>query len=117
MSLPSEWVDRIFERLTVLFGRRFSDLYAGVDPNALRKAWAEELGGFANQPERIAKALHAFKGAQHPPSLSEFVAMCRQQHGDGHGAQLDSPRTDPAAARANLARIREMLRTAVKVMP
>lgn len=114
MSIPVEWVDRIFERLTVLFGRRFGDLYAGVDEDRLRQAWAVELAGFRDHPERIAKALQACKGVQHPPTLSEFVALCRVQHADAPAGLLSAPKGDPEVARANLKRVREMLKTAVK---
>lgn len=116
MALPSEWVDRIFERLTVLFGRRFGDLYAGVDPQRLRDAWAVELAGFESQPDRIAKALHSLKGAQHPPTLSEFIALCRQQHSEPSAGLLSAPRGNADVARANLKKVREMLRGSVKVV-
>ena len=114
MSIPVEWVDRIFERLTVLFGRRFGDLYAGVDQDRLREAWAIELGGFRGHPERIAKALQSCKGAQHPPTLSEFVSLCRTQHADAPIGLLSAPKGDPVVAKENLERIKQMLRSAVK---
>ena len=44
--------------------------------NALT-TWGEKLAGFSDRPELIRKALQCLP--QHPPTLPEFLALCRQQ--------------------------------------
>lgn len=88
-ALPDHWVRRLFAELQGSYGSRFLDMWrtgqalqdgsdAGV-ANAQRM-WAEKLGGFADCPECIKKALDSLP--PHPPTLPEFLALCRQQQPD-----------------------------------
>jgi len=72
--------------------------------------WSERLAGFADQPERLRKALTALPS--HPPSLPEFIALCRQQSSDAAnkprqhttgGATKQAARRREAPDRANAA--------------
>ena len=84
---------KIFAELQGNYGSRFLDMWrsgqtlddgrdAGIE-NA-KGQWADKLAGFATCPERIGKALKNLP--QHPPTLPEFVALCRQQYGEQHKA-------------------------------
>lgn len=42
--------------------------------------WSRKLAGFADHPERIKRVLESLP--IHPPTLPEFVALCRQQHAE-----------------------------------
>lgn len=83
--LPQHWVALIFRELQGAYGSRFLDMWKsghtenGMDTgmaNAHAK-WARELAGFADQPERLRKALQTLP--EHPPTLPEFKALARQQ--------------------------------------
>lgn len=93
MSLPSRWIDEIFSRLLTMYGSRFRDMYADVDPDALRAHWAESLGGFRDQPERIGAALKACESRsdQRPPTLPEFIGLCRAAAAAAHRRALSAP--------------------------
>jgi hypothetical protein len=78
-------VARIFRELQGFYGSRFLDMWrigqllpdgqdAGI-ANA-KEVWGEKLAGFADQPERIKRALESL--GPHPPTLPEFIALCRQ---------------------------------------
>lgn len=80
------------------YGSRFLDMWRTGQPLAdgtdaglrnARELWAKKLAGFAEHPERIGRALQCLP--PHPPTLPEFVALCRQQYADTHAA-LPSPR-------------------------
>lgn len=124
-ALPAHWVDRLFERLAAIYGvQRVSGMWQSTDVAAVKAIWGEQLGRF--QPATISAALQRLvdAGDGWPPTLPEFVEACRQASLGRQQAQdstaLVAPGqnvTDAAAARANLAKIREMLRSAVKVMP
>lgn len=44
--------------------------------NAMEK-WGERLAGFIDRPEALRKAMQSLP--IHPPTLPEFIALCRQQ--------------------------------------
>lgn len=104
MSLPDAWIDRIFGQLIKLYGREFRDRYADVDPAQLRGQWAVTLGGFRDQPERIAAALKACESRDRPPNLPEFIRLCREAHPTAR-PRLDAPRPDPAVVREQVRRV------------
>ncbi|MBL8474413.1 MAG: hypothetical protein JNM98_21675 [Rhodocyclaceae bacterium] len=73
-----------------MFGNRWLDLWrtaqivlapdgSEADKGVLlaQATWAVELAGFADQPKRIARALDDCRSRNSPPSLPEFLAMCR----------------------------------------
>lgn len=71
------------------YGSRFLDMWRtgqaladGTDAGIrnAKELWAQKLAGFAEHPERIGRALQSLP--PHPPTLPEFIALCRQQHAD-----------------------------------
>lgn len=75
--LPALWIDRIWERLFAFYGSRFADFWSGgADQIAnIKKIWAEELSGYTVDEIRI--GLDACKKRDYPPSLPQFMSMCR----------------------------------------
>lgn len=77
-ALPDAWVSRIFSRMEALYGSAFSDRWRNTDMVHVRSVWAEELAGFFDQPSMIGHALKALSSRPTPPSLPEFLDLCRQ---------------------------------------
>lgn len=78
-SLPPAWIDRLFARLTAYFGvQKVGAMWAGADMDEIKAVWGEELGRFKG--ESIAAALERLRdsGSEWPPTLPEFVELCRQ---------------------------------------
>ena len=73
--LPMPWVERIFLRLSTLYGSKLSQMWATVPQEQMREVWAEELAGFT--AEEIAAGLTACKLREWPPTLPEFLRLCR----------------------------------------
>ncbi|MGB4064230.1 MAG: hypothetical protein WBK19_10435 [Azonexus sp.] len=83
MSLPANWIDRIFNRMLGIYGAQFKSKFSvvvdGVDvgiANA-KETWAEELGNFNDKPEAIAYALDHLP-VDHAPNALEFRDICRR---------------------------------------
>ena len=57
MSLPLPWVDKIFLKLTLIYGRDFIGRWEGLEIADVKTDWGHELAGFENWPEAIAHAL------------------------------------------------------------
>jgi hypothetical protein len=75
--LPALWIDRIWERLFAFYGARFVDFWSGEESKiaSIKKIWAEELSGFS--VHEIRTGLDACKKRDYPPSLPQFMSMCR----------------------------------------
>lgn len=76
-ALPPEWVKRIFEVMACTYGSRFLDMWAGQDGEAVKGYWGARLAGFAGQPQAIKQALEALEDRPFPPTLPEFIDLCR----------------------------------------
>lgn len=74
-ALPKEWVERLFERLAMMYGAKFLDQWANVDNAMLKRAWAEDLAGYT--PDELRRGLDACKTRTFPPTLPELMQLCR----------------------------------------
>lgn len=74
-ALPLAWVEKIFRKLTLVYGRDFMARWEGQEINDVIEDWAEELAGFVNWPEAIAWALKSLPDGK-PPTVLEFRAIC-----------------------------------------
>lgn len=78
MSLPMPWVERIFTKLTMIYGRDFLGRWEGLNIDEVKIDWSHELAGFKNYPDSIAYALKNMPEGIKPPTVLEFRAMCRK---------------------------------------
>lgn len=103
--LPDSWIGRIFDHMSGLYGSKFSDLWRGSDLNTVRRMWAEKLAGFASMPKAIKEALDALDDKPYPPTLPEFLALCREagRRHDGHKPAIEYKPTAEENERAEIA--------------
>lgn len=71
----SEWIDRLFARLGAMYGKKFLDMWGGQDLAGVKSVWMEDLAEF--NPSEIAAGVHACKSREWPPTLPEFIRLCR----------------------------------------
>lgn len=74
-ALPSEWIERLFERLSARYGNKFAAMWAGISPEAIKREWAEGLAGFSR--DELVEGMRASLDREWPPNLAEFRACCR----------------------------------------
>lgn len=74
-ALPSAWIERVFARLTGFYGAKFLQQWAGLNLEAVKAVWAEELAGFSG--EELGSGIDACRTRDWPPSLPEFLKLCR----------------------------------------
>lgn len=77
MSLPAAWVNRVFEKLTLVYGQPFLKRWEGLDLEKVKADWAHELRGFAANPDAIKHGLKHLP-ADFPPTVLEFVKACQR---------------------------------------
>lgn len=103
MSLPLPWVDRIFEKLTLVYGQAFLARWRDLDLDAVKHDWAHELAGFAAHPQAIAHALQTLP-PDHPPTVLQFRELARKAPLP-ELPRLQSPPADAERVAAELAKL------------
>jgi len=71
MSLPLRWVEKIFQKLSLVYGRDFLGRWEGIPIEDVKADWSHELSGFEAHPEAIKHALLSINPAK-PPTVLEF---------------------------------------------
>jgi hypothetical protein len=108
MALPLTWIDRIFDRMAVRYGRRFMDQWAGVDLDAVKHDWASELDGLQNAPTSIVYGL-ANLPDDRPPTVTQFRAICIRGIPSSDKIALPAPRADLSKLQAEFDKLRRPL--------
>jgi hypothetical protein len=102
-SFPAGWVDQIFAKLSVTYGRDFVGRWEGLDLGDVKEDWRREMSGFERFPKSIAYALDHL--SDKPPTVLEFRAMCRHAPEDDT-ARLEAPPASKEIREQELAKIR-----------
>ena len=101
-ALPDAWIDRLFDRLEAGYGSKWLNMWGNTNLANVKSLWAEKLAGFADNPKALAYALDCLDEHPFPPTLPEFLALCRKAPRPSLPA-LPQPEASPekAAAFAN----------------
>lgn len=87
--LRPDWVRALFAKLSARYGTLFADRYAGVPQDVLIAEWGAELAGFTG--EDIRRGLDGCRDLKFPPTLPEFLALCRPPI-EPHSAYMEAVR-------------------------
>ena len=98
MALPLPWIDRIFDKLTLAYGRDFIGRWEGLPLASVKTDWAHELSGFDKHPQAIKHALQSLPAAK-PPTIFEFRNLCISAPRAAH-LELPAPPADPVMVAA-----------------
>lgn len=74
MPLQSSWVDRIFMKLSLTYGRDFLARWEGLDMDTVKADWAHELAALSGHPKRIAYGIENLPSKA--PTVIEFRTAC-----------------------------------------
>lgn len=105
--LPDAWVERLFARLTVVYGHAFLGRWSGLDMAAVKASWAEELSGFSAHPEALQLGLESLPAGE-PPTVLQFRDLCRpalREERQAPPLALDAPKADPKKVAALVAAV------------
>jgi hypothetical protein len=108
MSIPIRAIDRLFDRLTLTYGRAFMAQWEGIPDRQLadlKTLWADELGQFSDRLEAVAWALENLP--PRAPNVVEFRNLCRSAP-RGPELQLPEPKADPARVAAELSKLADV---------
>lgn len=94
MSLPIEWVEKLFAKLTLNYGVEFLNRYKGIPIMDVKTDWSEELGGFTGK--HISFALGVLP--DRPPTSQQFRNLCLLAPAT-EALRIEPPKADPAIAK------------------
>lgn len=102
--LDARYVERIFTRMLVRYGTAWTRMWEGVEPEAVKADWADQLSGFERNPDALKYALEHLP-AERPPTVAQFKELCIRAPGPAYKA-LPPPKRDPKKAAQVLGEIR-----------
>lgn len=74
-ALPDAWAERIFQRMENFYLSKWVDSFGSIPRERVKQAWAEELAEYT--VDEIKRGLDACRNRVWPPTLPEFLLMCR----------------------------------------
>jgi len=114
--LPEKWIERIFQRLSGIYGAQFRSKFSQIENGfdvgiaSAAVAWAEELGNFYDNPEAISYALQNLP-TDHCPNAIGFTELCRKAPKKSQPILTYTPTPeDEAKARAVISQAAEDLK-------
>ena len=122
--LKRSWVRKLFAEMQGNYGTRFLDMWRSgqADTNGddvgLQNAmdmWAEKLAGFRERPDAIRRVLDTLP--KHPPTLPEFVDLCRTSCPKQEMKALPAPEVPPSVIAARQAEVQAIAVRAVGNVP
>lgn len=102
MPMPASWIDRIFDKLTMVYGHQFIGRWSGLDLTKVKADWTHELDGMEAHPKAISYALQHLDPDQ-PPTVLQFRELCRRAPAPKL-PELPAPEVNQAAAQAAIGR-------------
>ncbi|MBY4751871.1 hypothetical protein [Burkholderia dolosa] len=109
-ALPQHWVEALFSKMAAFYGARFATMWNGTEVLEVQKAWAIELGKLSR--EQLKAGSDNLTALPKPPTLPEFIALCRQarfEQAASSAPQLtDQKQADRATVESNLGTIRRV---------
>ncbi len=109
MSLPEAWIDKIFEKLVLVYGTDFMNRWRGIEVEKVKADWAHELAGLSQSPEAIKHALQHLPPGK-PPTVLEFRDLARRVPLPTF-QQLPPAKVSPGVLSAELKRIEQIRQT------
>jgi len=106
---PPSVLDAVFTKLTLAYGKRFREAYAGLPLDAVRGDWQHELAGVS--PHAVAYALQHLP-PDYPPTVMAFKALCREAPAPAMRATIGNDRKRtvmPERFKSEMARLRTQM--------
>lgn len=108
-ELRKDWIERIFARLSSIYGKDFAYKWEDADAAELVRTWSDALAGFNG--DAIKGALTACNSIPRCPNLPEFVALCRQSM----SVRVELPEGEPADdIKPDPVRVKKLIATTLK---
>jgi hypothetical protein len=103
-ATSSPWVDRLFARIGVRYGAQWLRMWDGIDFEAVKQDWANELGPiFGRNPHAIAYGMEHLP--EYPPTADKFRAICLGAPSAQQALPAPTAKADPRRVAETMAAI------------
>lgn len=105
--LPKNWVEKLFNRFSLAYGSRFTNMWNANDPEEMLAYWSRELGCFTENTGPLLFGLEHLPDSN-PPTLGEFRKLCLgapRRH-----LELPGPKSQPGTAAKVLAEFKRPIK-------
>ena len=109
---PDAIIDRLFQKLHLMYGRAWLDLWVGAPLEEVKAEWGRALTGVEPEAMRLALDSMLTTGKEFPPKLPEFVSLCRQFRRVGAPHLTIADKRRPVAADGHFQSLRDIIRKA-----
>lgn len=75
--LSAQWVDLIHSKLVLAYGARFWEQYRGLDPETVKRSWAQALTNLSTEQLKFALQRENLD-PNYPPNELQFLAVCKR---------------------------------------
>ncbi len=106
MSLPLPWIEKIFLKMSLTFGKNFLQTWEGIPIEDVKNDWAYELRGFIKSPAALAYGLSICVEGK-PPTVAEFRAACARYNA-APGLMLPASQASPEIVQSYIANIKTL---------
>jgi len=106
-AIPLAWVESLFKRMAAAYGALLADQWRGQDTGTVKRLWAIELGKVT--VEELTHGVQQLGTRKWPPTLPEFVLMCKPPMVTGLPSHTMVTHEQPSKARTPADRARELL--------
>lgn len=115
--LPEQLTSQLFIRLRSIYGHRWTSLFTSAEQaTAMKAEWSLALGGFTDQVIEKALESSAREYVDFPPTLPQFMALCRMHEPRKVYQALPGPEPSTREfALGKLAELKELLAKKAKV--
>lgn len=94
MALPLPWVEKIFQKLALVYGRDFIGRWEGQNLGDVMADWSHELAPLAQNPAAIKYGLENLPPDK-PPTCLQFRSICNRRP-EAPMPALPAPKTAPS---------------------
>jgi hypothetical protein len=77
---PGDRIDRLFQRLNLVYGAQWPRTWAGLPMDLVKAEWRSALA-FATDEHMCMAFDHCKTHNPHPPNCAEFALLCRESRG------------------------------------
>lgn len=74
-AIPRSWIEKLFVEMLAAYGKKFTDQWAVVDGEVLKRHWAMAMHTLS--VKEITHGVQAMRQREWPPTLPEFLKLCR----------------------------------------
>lgn len=111
MGLPTQAIDRIFQRMAATYGAAWDRALGSAPISDIKTVWASELSGFETRLQDIAWAFENLP--DRVPNVVEFKKLCRAAPAT-EVPQVEAPKADPERLREELAKLGQIAKKPAK---